>query len=319
MTATYRVEHVTKYVYGSPVATSQHVAYLRPRELPHQHVRHYEIRIDPAPTTVANRIDAFGNIVKQFQILRPYSTLVVTAESVVDVCERAGALDPERSPKWEPVARELGGRADGIPVDVTQFAQPSTYLPFSQAMDRFARRSFPPGRPVLAGAINLMHRIHSEFAFDPAATTVTTPLVRVLDEKRGVCQDFAHVAISSLRAIGLAARYVSGYLLTDPPPGQPRLIGADASHAWLSVFCPVHGWVDLDPTNDVIVGERHVTVAWGRDYGDVSPLRGVLLGGAQHSLSVGVSVVPMGAATGVAPSSGFDHHGGHEHGAHGVS
>lgn len=292
MSATYRVDHTTKYVYGSAVATSQHVAYLRPRELPYQHVRFHDLRIEPTPAGASRRTDAFGNSVSHFQILRPHSTLVVGSESVVEVCPRS-ELDLDASPRWEAVARELSGRLTAAPPGVAQFAHPSTYLPFSEAMGAFALPSFPSGEPLLRGAIALMHRMHSDFTFDAAATTVTTPLSRVLDDRRGVCQDFAHVAISCLRALGLAARYVSGYLLTDPPPGQPRLIGADASHAWLSVFCPVNGWVDLDPTNNLVVGERHVTVAWGRDYGDVSPLRGVLLGGATHSLYVGVSVVPL--------------------------
>ena len=178
-------------------------------------------------------------------------------------------------------------------MDDEQFAYASPYVVIAPELERFARVSFPPGRPCSAGAIDLMHRIHAEFRFDPSATTVTTPVTRVLAERHGVCQDFAHLQISCLRALGLRARYVSGYLLTDPPAGQPRLIGADASHAWLSVRCPHHGWIDLDPTNDVIVDRRHVTIAWGRDYGDVSPLRGVLLGGAEHTLTVGVSVVPM--------------------------
>jgi transglutaminase-like putative cysteine protease len=217
---------------------------------------------------------------------------VVTSESLVDVCAR-GEVEEAISPRWEAVARELSGRSITVPPDVTQFAQSSRYLPFSEAMAQFARPSFPPGEPILRGAIALMHRMYREFVFDPAATTVTTPLSRVLEQRRGVCQDFAHVAVSCLRSLGLAARYVSGYLLTDPPPGKARLIGADASHAWLSVFCPVNGWVDLDPTNDVLAGARHVTLAWGRDYGDVSPLRGVLLGGAKHRLYVGVSVVPV--------------------------
>ncbi len=178
-------------------------------------------------------------------------------------------------------------------IDDEQFAYASPYVVIAPELERFARVSFPPGRSVLGGAIDLMHRIHAEFRFDPSATTVTTPVTRVLAERHGVCQDFAHLQISCLRALGLRARYVSGYLLTDPPAGQPRLIGADASHAWVSVRCPHHGWVDLDPTNDVIVDRRHVTIAWGRDYGDVSPLRGVLLGGAEHTLTVGVSVVPI--------------------------
>lgn len=305
MAAPYRVDHTTKYVYTSPVATSQHVAYLRPRELPYQHVRHHEITIEPSPASSSRRTDAFGNVVHHFQILRPHSTLMVGSESLVEVCRR-GELDHHDSPRWEAVARELSGRSTIVPPDVAQFAQPSTYLPFSEAMGAFARPSFPSGQPLLRGAVALMQRMHDDFTFDAAATTVTTPLSRVLEDRRGVCQDFAHVAISCLRALGLAARYVSGYLLTDPPPGQPRLIGADASHAWLSVFCPANGWVDLDPTNNVVAGERHVTVAWGRDYGDVSPLRGVLLGGAHHRLYVGVSVVPLEELPASRPGAGGD-------------
>jgi transglutaminase-like putative cysteine protease len=160
-------------------------------------------------------------------------------------------------------------------------------------MAEYAATAFSAGMPILAATLALMHRIHEDFTFDAAATTVTTPVTKVLAERRGVCQDFAHLQIACLRSLGLAARYVSGYLLTDPPPGQPRLLGADASHAWVSVFCPPIGWVDVDPTNDMLADERHVTVAWGRDYGDVSPLRGVILGGGQHVLHVGVSVVPV--------------------------
>lgn len=292
MAGLYRVDHSTKYVYASAVAMSQHVAYLRPRELPYQHVRHHDLTIEPSPASSSRRVDAFGNVVHHFQILRPHSTLIVASESVVEVCAR-DELDLDGSPRWEAVARELSGRSTTAPPDVAQFAHPSTYLPFSETMGQFARPSFPSGEPLLRGALALMQQMHEAFTFDAGATTVTTPLSRVLEDRRGVCQDFAHVAISCLRALGLAARYVSGYLLTDPPPGQPRLTGADASHAWLSVFCPANGWVDLDPTNNVVAGERHVTVAWGRDYGDVSPLRGVLLGGARHRLMVGVSVVPL--------------------------
>jgi transglutaminase-like putative cysteine protease len=292
MTARYQVEHTTKYIYASPVATSQHLAYLRPRELPCQHVIHHELHIEPVPASRSRRADAFGNTVTHFQILRPHSTLIVTSASQVDVCAR-GEIDADGSPRWEAVARQLSGRSIEMPPDVAQFVHPSPYLPFSQAMGRFARPSFPSGEPMLRGAVELIRRMYEQFTFDNRATTVTTPLSRVLEHRRGVCQDFAHVAIACLRALGLAARYVSGYLLTDPPPGQPRLIGADASHAWLSVYCPLNGWVDLDPTNNVVAGERHVTVAFGRDYGDVSPLRGVLLGGASHRLYVGVSVMPV--------------------------
>lgn len=293
MPSSYRIEHTTRYVYTSPVTMSQHMALLRPRELPYQHVRFHELHVEPAPATRDSRIDYFGNHVCQFQVLQPHSTLVVTAESVVDVTGRFEQLDVTRSPRWDEVSRELTRRAGVIPANVAAFAFPSPYLPTPPQAESLARRSFPSNAPMLVGAIDLVHRIHQEFTFDPAATTVTTPLARMIEDGRGVCQDFAHLAVACLRSLGLAARYVSGYLLTDPPAGQQRLVGADASHAWMSVYCPLHGWVDLDPTNDVVVGERHVTVAWGRDYGDVSPLRGVLLGGAQHALSVGVSVLPL--------------------------
>jgi transglutaminase-like putative cysteine protease len=289
----YLVEHVTRYVYSTPVATSQHVAYLHPRALPYQDLRRYALAIEPTPAASTSRADYFGNTVEQFQILRPHSTLIVSTESLVDVRDRPDPGATGTGPSWEDVRQHIAERTPAVTPAIAQFVSPSPYVPVEGSIESFARASFPAGRPMLDAAIDLMHRIHERFTFDPSATTVTTPLSRVLDDERGVCQDFAHVAIAGLRALGLAARYVSGYLLTDPPPGQARLVGADASHAWLSVYTPSHGWIDLDPTNDVIVGTRHITVAWGRDYGDVSPLRGVLLGGAEHTLHVGVSVVPL--------------------------
>jgi transglutaminase-like putative cysteine protease len=291
-THAYRVEHSTRYVYSTPVATSQHVACLRPRELPYQHVERFAIDIDPAPAWQTSRVDYFGNAIDQFQLLRPHSSLVVSSAGTVEVSERDRTLVERASPRWEDVRMALIRQSGVCPPDVAQFVSASAYAPISSASETMARRSFASGRPIVSAALDLMHDIHRRFEFDATATTVTTPLSRVIEEERGVCQDFAHVALACFRSLGLAARYVSGYLLTDPPAGQPRLIGADASHAWVSVFCPAHGWVDLDPTNDVIVGVRHITIGWGRDYGDVSPLRGVLLGGAEHELFVGVSVVP---------------------------
>jgi transglutaminase-like putative cysteine protease len=289
--ARYRIEHETRYVYASTVATSQHVAYLRPRELPWQHVVSSGLTITPTPSRVVQRVDYFANLVDHFELLRPHVELRVCARSLVDVHPREGTVTPSASPLWKDARTTLASSA--VPPAVSQFVYASPYVPPASEIRAFARGSFPEGRTLLAGAIDLMHRIHRDFTFDPSATNLTTPLTRVLADRRGVCQDFAHFQISCLRSLGLAARYVSGYLLTDPPPGQPRLIGADASHAWLSVYCPHHGWVDLDPTNDVIVAQRHVVLAWGRDYGDVSPLRGVLLGGAEHTLFVGVSVEPV--------------------------
>ena len=291
MSVRYRIEHETRYVYASTVATSQHVAYLRPRALARQHVVSSELAITPAPTRIIQRTDYFGNAVDHFELLKPHVELKVSAHAVVDVSPRETVVDAAVSPVWADV--RLAIIDNEIDPSISQFAYPSPYVPPASEIRAFARESFPQNRSLLAGAIDLMHRIHRDFRFDPAATNLTTPLTRVLADRRGVCQDFAHFQISCMRSLGLPARYVSGYLLTDPPPGQPRLIGADASHAWVSVYCPHHDWVDLDPTNDVIVSERHVTLAWGRDFGDVSPLRGVLLGGSEHTLFVGVSVLPV--------------------------
>jgi transglutaminase-like putative cysteine protease len=293
MGALYRVEHETRYLYASSVSTSQHVAYLHPRELPRQHVRAFELAIDPGPTRAVRRLDYFGNALDQFTVVKLHTELSVHARSLVEVLPPEGRVEPELSPPWEEVREGLRYRPGRPPDGSVEYAYASPYVSLDPELEEFARTSFTPERPLLAAAIDLMHRIHTEFRFDPAATTITTPVRRVLVERRGVCQDFAHLQISCMRALGVAARYVSGYLLTDPPPGQPRLAGADASHAWLSAHCPRHGWIDLDPTNDALPAVRHITLAWGRDYGDVSPLRGVILGGAQHTLGVAVSVVPL--------------------------
>jgi len=290
--ALYRIEHETRYKHASGVSTSQHVAYLTPRTLPRQSVRWHDLTIEPAPASRAQRVDYFGNAVDQFTILTPYDEMCVVGRSVVAVraTEPSAALDA--GAPWETVRDELFYHRGAPYEDAAEFSYPSPYIVTATELAQFARESFIPHRPLVAAAVDLMHRIYSEFTFDPGATTIATPVTRVFASRRGVCQDFAHLQIGCLRSLGLAARYVSGYLVTDPPPGQPRLVGADASHAWLSVWCPRRGWVDLDPTNDVLPSQRHVTLAWGRDYGDVSPLRGVVLGGRAHTLHVGVSVTP---------------------------
>jgi transglutaminase-like putative cysteine protease len=289
----YRIEHGTEYVHAGRASTSQHVACLTPRPLPRQRVAWHELSVDPEPADRSTRLDYFGNTVEQFTMLTPYTSLCVTARSVVEIVAPPPPLEPDRSPSWERVREVLDAAAGTTPLDAVECRYPSPYVELGPELAAFARQSFAPGRPTIDAAVDLMHRIHQAFTFDPAATTITTPVARILADQRGVCQDFAHVQIGCLRALGLGARYVSGYLLTDPPPGQPRLVGADASHAWVSVWCPYHGWVDLDPTNDVRPEQRHVTLAWGRDYGDVSPLRGVVLGGGAHTLHVGVSVIPI--------------------------
>lgn len=289
----YRIEHETKYEHDGLASTSQHVACLTPRALPHQRVLGHWLDIEPEPAGQQMRTDYFGNTVCQFSLLTPYSLMRVISHSEVDIAGAEGPVDVNASPSWESVRDRLLYRGHALFQPATEFSYASPFTPLGPEMQAFARGIFEPGRPMIAAAIELMHHIHDEFTFDPAATSLATPVSRVLEEKRGVCQDFAHLQIAAMRALGLPARYVSGYLLTDPPAGQSRLVGADASHAWLSVWCPVNGWVDLDPTNDVLPTVRHITVAWGRDYGDVSPLRGVVLGGQGHRLHVGVSVVPV--------------------------
>ena len=293
MSVRYRVEHQTRYVYSTRVSTSQHVACLRPRELPTQRVHAFAISYGPEPSQISERIDYFGNWAEHFTILTPHAEMCVTSRSEVEVEPRSVDIDSERSVPWEAVRDSLVYRKGTGAGEAAQFAYASPYTMIAPELAAFARDAFAPGRPVAAAAVALMHRIFSEFTFDPSSTTITTPVTRVLADRHGVCQDFAHLQISCMRSLGLPARYVSGYLLTTPPPGKPRLVGADASHAWLSVHCPVLGWIDIDPTNDVICDLRHITVAWGRDYGDVSPLRGVILGGAHHTLEVGVSVLPL--------------------------
>jgi transglutaminase-like putative cysteine protease len=286
---TYRVEHRTRYVHAGTVSVSHHLGFLTPRRMPSQALSRCDLRIHPDPSDRDARVDYFGNELTYFAILTPYREITVEASAIVEIRPREQAILPERSPAWD-------APADRRAIEDEQFCFASPYVPVTAALADLARAAFSRGRPLLAGAIDLMHLIHADFRYTPGSTTVTTPLARVLSDRRGVCQDFAHLQIGCLRSLGIPARYVSGYLCTDPPPGRPRLIGGDVSHAWLSVCCPIHGWVDLDPTNGVVPDVRHVTLAWGRDYGDVSPLRGVVLGGGEHELTVGVSVIPFPAS-----------------------
>lgn len=288
---TYRVEHDTRYRYAAPTPTSHHVACLRPREMSRQRVLAHSLHVEPSPSDRHTRVDWFGNTLEQFAILGSHRELLVRADSLVEVSDEEPGVQDDTP--WETV-RDSFVYTKGAPGRrETEFLFASPFIVVEEESREYAADSFPAGRPLLEAAIHLMHRMHEDFRFDPHATTVTTPVTRVLAERRGVCQDLAHVMISGLRALGIPARYVSGYLLTDPPAGQPRLVGADASHAWVSVHCPEAGWVDLDPTNDVLIGLRHVVTGWGRDYGDVCPLHGVFSGGGEHTLSIAVSVTPV--------------------------
>jgi transglutaminase-like putative cysteine protease len=220
---------------------------------------------------------------------QPHEALALTATSVVSTT-RPAITEPADTAPWETVVQRLSAHENLQGLDAYQFVFASPFIPVTAAARAYAQPSFPPGVPVLAGAVDLIKRIYTEFTYDKTATTVDTAVDQVLENRKGVCQDFAHVAISCLRTMGLSARYVSGYMETMPPPGKPKLIGADATHAWLALFVPDTGWVDLDPTNNLIPGERHITLAWGRDYGDVTPVKGVVMGGGVHTMSVTVDV-----------------------------
>lgn len=295
MKARYSITHETQYSYSVPVALSQQLVHLFPRECSWQQCDARTLTIAPSPTRQRDELDVFGNPLTRLLFESPHDTLTLTARLTIDVHTRElPALD--NSIAWESVSELLGYRADTSPptgiLEACQFRYESPAVRLKKAFVHYSTDCFAEGTPVLAAAQKLMQKIFTEFTFDSGATEVTTPLMDVLETKRGVCQDFAHLMIACLRSRGLAARYVSGYLLTAPPPGQPRLIGADASHAWVSVFCPQNGWVDFDPTNNMLPGNEHITLAWGRDFSDVSPLRGVILGGGEHELDVKVTVTP---------------------------
>jgi transglutaminase-like putative cysteine protease len=292
------VVHETSYAYASPVLLSQQLLHLTPRALPRQRVHAHRIDLDPRPSECSSAADYFGNAVTRALFTSRHRALTVRVESRVGV-EPRGA-DPLAGPStpWES-ARDRLSSLDAPPaLEPTEFVFESPRVEVFTALTEYAAPSFAPGRPLLAGAADLMRRIHADFEFDRSATSVATPLREVLATRRGVCQDFAHLMIGALRGLGLPARYVSGYILTTPPPGHARLVGADASHAWVSVYDPAAGWVDFDPTNECLADDEHVTLAWGRDFGDVTPMRGVILGGGEQTLKVHVTVAPVESAHG---------------------
>jgi transglutaminase-like putative cysteine protease len=289
----YRITHNTTYRYSEPASLSQNELFLHPRETDTQHVVESRLTIAPEPRYLSRRIDYFGNIARVFMVQQPHKELAIAATSIVNVT--APVIAPAAaSPPWETVAQRLKAHELPAELDAYQFVFASPLITLGSAARDYAIPSFAPGTPVLAGAVDLTRRIYTEFSYDKSATTVDTSVDQVLISRKGVCQDFAHAAISCLRSLGMAARYVSGYLKTTPPPGKPKLIGTDASHAWISLFVPDAGWVDLDPTNNLIPGETHITLAWGRDYGDITPVKGVVMGGGSHTLSVVVNVATDG-------------------------
>lgn len=294
------VTHETRYRYAHAVEQAHHIAHLRPLSSASQQLLQHDLRIEPAPEASAQSIDSFGQQRVYFELATPHSELVVTARSEVVTHalppELAGKLDrvtvPDSLP-WEAVAEHMQYVAEQEFDAAREFAQGSPLAPIHANFAKYASAVSTKAMPVYELAKALCQRIHTEFKYSPEATDASTPPLQALNLKEGVCQDFAQVMIAGLRSLGLAARYVSGYLLTEPPPGRPRLIGADASHAWVSVYCPKDGWLDFDPTNNCLAGESHVKLAYGRDYGDVPPLRGVIRGGGSHTLAVAVTVAPM--------------------------
>lgn len=292
----YRVEHSTAYRYSEPAMLSHQQLHLTPRLLDYQQIQAHEVVIRPAPTQQRKIIDAFGNPVIEIAIEAAHTALDIIARTTVTVAERR-VMDPAATPAWETVRDALTYHAAWHPepaiLDATQFLFESPYARVKRSLRAYASDCFEPGRPLLTAATALMAKIHREFKFDTKATSITTPVMTFFEQKRGVCQDFSHLMISCLRSTGLAARYVSGYLLTRPAPGKPRRVGADVSHAWVSLFIPGNGWVDLDPTNNVIPSVEHITIGWGRDFADVTPLCGVINGGGEQTLEVKVTVEPL--------------------------
>jgi transglutaminase-like putative cysteine protease len=290
----YRVEHETRYAYDAPVSQSWQRARLTPRTLPWQRLLAHGIDIDPPPDERHDGPDAFGNTVTHFGLHRAHRRLRVRMHAEVEIGARP-QLQAEATQPWEAVRQALLQQGERPDLDAARMCEPTMLLPLSDAARQYAAASFAGGRDWLEAMQDLMHRIHVDFEFEPGATTVSTSVDEVLQHRRGVCQDFAHLMLAALRGHGLAARYVSGYLLTDPPAGQPRLMGVDASHAWVAAWSPHHGWVEFDPTNDQLADQRYITLAWGADFADVVPLRGVILGGGTQAMDVAVSVIPADA------------------------
>jgi transglutaminase-like putative cysteine protease len=290
----YNILHRTTYKYKYPVSVGDHVACLKPRSFANNQLLHNALQIEPAPRTVTERIDYFGNVLCYFTVQEAHRELVVEARSKVRIDEDERRNTAVSLP-WEESAQQLAHDYSPEALEAFQFQFESPRIRIRPEFAEYALQSFLPGRPMREALWDLTTRIHKDFRFDSKVTNVRTTVEEVFKKRRGVCQDFAHLQIACLRSIHVAARYVSGYLRTYPPPGKPRLVGADASHAWVSAYSRDMGWLDMDPTNNIAPSDGHVTLAWGRDYSDVSPLRGLILGGGNHTLEVAVDMEPVEA------------------------
>jgi len=291
--ARYRVVHETHYKYQSPVSLSQQYLHLTPRSFAYQETESHVIWFDPTVSDSRNGVDYFGNRTRHVSLTLPHDSLLVHAESTVALRPRHSLTQIAGTLPWESVRDMMGKEKNPATLEGCRYLYASPHVPLFPALEAYARPSFAPGRAQLDAVLELTNRICDDFEFDNSATDISTPLEQVLRGRRGVCQDFAQLMIGCLRSLGLPARYVSGYILTHPPAGKPRLVGADASHAWVSVFCPALGWVDFDPTNRCLVQDEHITLGWGRDFSDVTPMRGIVLGGGPQELIVQVTVTPL--------------------------
>lgn len=288
----YQVTHTTQFQYSEPVPVGHNILRLAPRSLPHQTVSRYQLSIQPEPIELSRGIDFFGNEITYFSIDDSHRQLTVTSNSEV-VLSEPNAIPLSQTPPWESVIQRVREHRDDQSLAALRFTFESRYVKTFPALFEYGKEVFTAGKPVGEAVLALTTKIFEDFEFDNAATNIHTTIAEVFEQRRGVCQDFAHLQIACLRSLGLPARYVSGYLRTIPPPGKPRLVGADASHAWVSVYCDTAGWIDFDPTNHSLVGTDYVTVAWGRDYQDVCPVQGVISGGGQHKMHVSVDVEPQ--------------------------
>lgn len=284
----YNITHKTEYSYTHPVNLCYNEARLTPRNFTDQVCLNSQFVVEPEPKECRERQDFFGNTVYYFTIQQPHNQLTVTVTSHVDVKGRERQRNFAERLAWEETHRQLHTDSDPEILEMRQYILNSPMIPAMPELRAYAEKSFPKGCPLLEAVEDLTTRLYADFTYDPGFTTIATPLADVIKHRRGVCQDFAHLGIGCLRALGLAARYVSGYIETDPPPDQELLAGADASHAWFSVYLPQLGWIDFDPTNNQIPTDRHITIAWGRDYADVTPLKGVVFGSGTHALFVAV-------------------------------
>jgi transglutaminase-like putative cysteine protease len=288
----YDVRHKTLIHYEQLVTEAHHVLHLIPRNSARQRRIAATLTVEPQPSQLTVNEDYFGNVTHHLTIQEPHTELLIESNARVEVQAPAETLNPGESPSWQGMAAALAS-GEGKAIGAQQYIYGSPQVAGTSSIREYARASFKPHRPVLEVAMDLTERIFDDFEFQEGVSDVSTPVAHVLEIRKGVCQDFAHLEIACLRAYGLAARYVSGYLLTRPPPGQAKLVGADASHAWISVWAGDLGWVDFDPTNGIMPGEEHVTAGWGRDYSDVSPTNGFIVGGGAHEVSVGVDVSPV--------------------------